>query len=184
VINVGTKKRIGMALGGYDMANLMDLFSFGIDRDFEEFKPMPEGKVLNVGPGNKPIFKTIPIGLPEWNADFDYLPFEDGSIAGIHAYHFLEHCEYPLRVLQEFQRVLMPGGVVNILVPYYTSQLQAQDLDHKSKFSENTWRVAFQNKYYDRDEDGAGWEFIIGVNMIMGLIEKDICLVTQLIKRG
>lgn len=137
--------------------------------------------ILNLGPGKKVIAGTIGIGLPEWNADSDPLPYDDESVGGIHAYHFLEHVKDPLKVLKECERVLYPGGVMNILVPYYTSQLQAQDLDHKSQFSENTWRVAFQNEYYNRPGEGV-WAFKIGFNMIMGLVEKDLCLVTQLIK--
>lgn len=176
-------KEYGIKFGGAVMESMLDLFGFGIDRIIPKWKPFPFGKVINVGAGNKHITGVESIGLPEWDADEDVLPFGYESIAGIHAYHFLEHVRYPLEVLQDFQRVLLPGGVINILVPYYTSQLQAQDLDHKSQFSENTWRVAFANKYYTRLDDRAGWKFEVGANMIMGLIEKDLCLVTQLIKR-
>jgi len=163
--------------------NVQELFKLGMKRDIPELLDFPNGPfntIINVGCGNTHIEGTIGVDYPEWDADKDALPFSDDSIDGIHAYHFLEHCKEPVKILQEFQRVLKPGGVVNIVVPYYSSLLQAQDLDHKHSFTEETWKTLFNNQYYNKNK--IEWKFHIGTNIIIGVVERNMCLMTQLIK--
>lgn len=138
------------------------------------------GVSINLGAGSQVISRTTPLDYPDWDADLAPLPYEDASVNQIHAYHFLEHVKEPVKVLQECQRVLTTGGLMNIAVPYFSSQIAHQDLDHKHFFTENTWRTLFNNHYYDKNR--IEWKFKIGFNMICGLIEKDIMLLTQLIK--
>jgi ubiquinone/menaquinone biosynthesis C-methylase UbiE len=157
-----------------------DLFWFAMDRDVPRVLPMPEGIHLNVGAGNKKIDGAIPLDYPDWNGEIDPLPFESGSVSGIHAYHFLEHISDPVRMLQEFQRVLKIGGVVNICVPYYNSQMFAHDLDHKHAFCEETWKILFNNPYYNKNR--IEWKFKIGFNMICGIVERNTALITQLVR--
>ena len=93
----------------------------------------------------------------------------------------------PFAVLLEFQRVLMPLGIVNIVVPYYTSQMQAHDLTHKHVFCEDTWKNLFAQPYYVRYSDGEEsepleWKFNIGTNVIIGVVERNLALLTQLIR--
>jgi hypothetical protein len=167
---------------------LIKLFKMGMDRSIMEPLPpshWPIGPVLNVGAGYKVIRDSVSLDLPEWDADNDPIPYDDGTVAGIHAYHFLEHVANVPRMMMEFQRVLMPLGVVNIVVPYYTSQMQAHDLTHKNVFCEETWRNLFACDYYDRyDKDGEPfkWKFSVCTNVIMGVVERNLALVTQLIK--
>lgn len=161
-----------------------NLFHVGMDRKLPVFfrsHPRKDSIQLNLGAGNKTIDGTIPLDYPQWDADRDPIPFEDNSVDVIHAYHFLEHCKEPVKVLQECQRVLVSGGHINIVVPYYTSQMQAHDLDHKHRFCEETWCNLFDTKYYDKNR--IEWEFVVGVNVIMGVVERNLCLMTQLIKR-
>lgn len=164
--------------------SLISTFEFGMDRhivDFiEDVNPYNE-IVLNVGCGNKTIPGAHNLDLPNWDADSEELPFEDNSVSQIHAYHFLEHVKEPVKMLQEFQRVLVVGGFVNIVVPYYTSQMQAHDLDHKNQFCEETWRNLFKNPYYDKNR--IEWRFKIGTNVIIGVVERNLALLTQLIKK-
>ena len=159
---------------------LEELFWFGMDRNIHSPVTRPAGIVLNVGAGNKLFDHAVNLDYPEWDADIDFLPYADGEVAAIHCYHFLEHVENPVRMLQEFQRVLMVGGVVNIVVPYYTSQMQAHDLDHKHVFCEETWRVLFSNPYYNKNK--IDWKLKVGTNVIMGVVERNLALVTQLIR--
>ena len=100
------------------------------------------------------------------------LPFESNSIDGIFVFHFLEHVKDVPKVLLDFQRVLKVGGIVNIVVPYYTSQMQAQDLDHKNQFCEETWRVLFRNPYYDKN--AVEWQFKVNTNIIIGVCERNL----------
>jgi SAM-dependent methyltransferase len=150
--------------------DIQELFRLGMDRPILPLQSMGEGLVINVGAGNKQIPGTKGVDYPDWDADSMPLPFSDGSVFGIHAYHFLEHVKNPVAVLMEFQRVLKSGGLVNVVVPYYTSQMSAQDLDHKTRWCEETWRVLFRNPYYNKN--GFIWEFEIGTNLIIGTVER------------
>lgn len=162
--------------------SLTDLFSIGMDRVMTDPLPFPTtGTILNVGAGNKHIIGSIPLDYPDWDADTDEIPYKDGSVSGIHCYHFLEHVAEPARVLLEFQRVLEVGGLINIVVPYYNSQMQAQDLDHKARYCEMTWKTLFLNPYYDKNR--IEWRLHIVTNVIMGVVERNLALVTQLQKR-
>lgn len=157
------------------------LFNYAMDRDAGEIYPFPVGTILNLGAGNKFIPGTVSMDYPVWDADTDQIPYSDNSIDGIIAFHFLEHCTDPVWILQESQRVLKSGCLMTICVPYYSSQMQAQDLDHKHQFCEETWKVLFENSYYDKNR--INWQFDIGFNLICGIKERNLCLLTQLIKR-
>jgi predicted SAM-dependent methyltransferase len=163
--------------------DLRELVKLGLDREINCFEEFSGDQLLrlNVGSGNKKIPGTIDLDLPEWDADSDPIPFREGSVSEIHCYHFLEHVKFPVRVLLEFQRVLCSGGIVNIGVPYYTSQMQHHDLDHKNNFCEMTWKTLFQNPYYDKNK--IEWKFQIVSNFIFGIVERNLFLFTQLRKR-
>ncbi len=153
-----------------------------MDRDIGTLASMKsDGLILNVGAGNKKIISnSVSLDFPKWNAEADQIPFKDSSVDGIHCYHFLEHIENVVGVLLEFQRVLNHGGVLNIVVPYYNSQMQAHDLDHKNSFCEDTWRILFHNEYYNKNK--IVWKFFVNLNIIIGVKERNLCLMTQLIK--
>ena len=161
------------------------LFYWGMDRIIPNLlSPPRNGIVVHLG-GN--VKDQIPgrelikyMNLPHYNAETDELPFEDGSVSCIHAYHVLEHIKNVPFLLSECQRVLKRHGVMNIVVPYYNSQMQAQDLDHKSAFCEDTWKTLFANPYYDKNE--IDWRLQVGTNIIIGIKEANLCLMTQLIK--
>jgi len=139
--------------------------------------------VLELGPGNTPWPKAnCSLEYPAWNAETDRIPYGDDSIASIGAFHFLEHIENIVPLLRECQRVLCGGGTMDIVVPYYSSGLQARDLDHKRSFSELTWTTLFDNDYYNKDK--GDWKFEVQFNMIMGVEERNLSLCTQLIKRN
>lgn len=50
-------------------------------------------------------------------ADVRYLPFENDSIEEIFASHLLEHFDFREPVLEEWKRVLQPGGLITVVVP-------------------------------------------------------------------
>lgn len=162
----------------------------GLKRNVPAFRERPStGLVLNVGSGSTIIGGAINVdhpsndfpGLLKWDADEQLpLPFEAGEVAEIHCYHFLEHCKYPVWVMQEFQRVLCHGGIINIVVPHYASQLAIEDLDHKYQFCEDTWKTLFRTDYYNKNK--IEWQFSIGFNMLVGVVERNLCVFTQLIK--
>ena len=165
------------------MMTIQDFIKIGMIRDVNQLVSSDWGLELNLGAGEKPIDGTIPLDLPEWNADFDAIPYSDKSVQGIWALHFLEHVIYPIAVLKECQRVLVPGGVMNIVVPYYTSNLHHSDLDHKHTFSENTFKQLFRQKeYYAKGQEDFEWDFKINFSLIIGVEEKNLALYTQLVR--
>jgi ubiquinone/menaquinone biosynthesis C-methylase UbiE len=164
------------------MFSIQDFVKLGLKRNINELVEHGCGSlVLNIGAGKAPIEGTVAIDYPEWDAETMPLNFEDGSVAGIHAYHFLEHVSKPTDVLREFERVLQKGGYINIVVPYYNSNLQAQDLTHVSAFSEETFPALLrQGAWYSKGWQP--WDLQINANFIFGVAERNLCLFTQLVK--
>lgn len=101
-------------------------------------------------------------------------------LAGIHAYHFLEHLHDPRRMLREMQRCLKIGGMINICVPHYWGSMAHHDLDHKHNFAIDTWSNTFSAPWYDKDRDG--WQLRIHFNMLMAVTERNTAILTQLVK--
>ena len=54
---------------------------------------------------------------PDLVADVRDLPYEDNSVEQIAAFHVLEHFRYDEPVLEEWHRVLVPGGLIVVVVP-------------------------------------------------------------------
>jgi len=189
--------------------NIQNLFSLAMKRDLPALLDFPkDGLVINLGAGNSPIPGAVNLDFPEWNAE-NYLieitsrtrhhlqnpnrafplPADAGDIlvacpdecvAGIHAYHFLEHVRDPRRMLREMQRVLKPGGVVNICVPHYSGSMAHHDLDHKNTYALDTWRNTFSTPYYNKDREG--WKFRIHFNAMIAVAERNAAIITQLVK--
>ena len=165
--------------GRRTMFGPLETFECGMDRELPLWhRPLLGQTVLNLGAGLKNVESTIPLDLPKWDANLDMIPFGDQEVDGIIAYHFLEHVQNIMFLLKECQRVLKPLGFMNIVVPYGASDCALQDLDHKHRFMEDTWKNTFHNPYYDKGD----WQFTIGFNMVMGLNHRNLVLVTQLIK--
>lgn len=186
--------------------DIQTFFKYGLDRNIPQLAQpphQPSGKIypsVELGPGKRkhiPVSKRL--GLPEWDARYgvatdptrpgyfekpygDCLPYESESIGEIHAYQFMEHLEgdVAVRLLRACQRVLVPGGVINLVMPYYNSAHMAQALDHKSFWSEETWHWLFGNEYYD-DHEGEGWTLQVHCCFIMGVVERNLDLFTQLV---
>lgn len=158
-----------------------ELFKVGMKRDIIPLRD-DFGQQLELGGAAEAVDPNI-VGLDfktGWDANNNALiPYGAEWFDVIHAYHFLEHLDHPEHVLAECQRVLAPGGHMNIVVPYYNSQLQSSCFEHKSFFSEEVWEHLFEkncNRY------GYKWEFQVGTNIIIGVVERNLCLMTQLIK--
>jgi len=142
-----------------------------------------ERQCVNLGHGSKEMpYGVVSIGLPEWDANKDPLPYEDESVDEIWALHFLEHIDRPENVLHECQRVLRQGGLMTICVPYGASHLAVQDITHRHMFNEDTWITLFRNPYYDPTGQGHSWTFDVYFNMIMAIKGENLALITQLIK--
>lgn len=163
---------------------IMGMLRLGANRpripDWEYEARPPAGLVLNLGAGAKLIRHSVALDLPKWDADLDPIPYGDETVTTIYALHFLEHVKDPIALLRECQRVLVPGGHLNVVVPHWNTQLAHSDLDHKTFWDEETWSRIFQNEYYDKDHKD--WAFRIGTNVLMGIDARNLLIITQLIK--
>lgn len=164
------------------MKTFIELYNMAMLRNYPDIIPdVDKGcLVLNLGAGEKQINGAIPMDYPTWDAECQAIPYKGNTVDQIHCYHFLEHIYNLDFVMSEIERVLKPNCHVNICVPYYRSGLQAQDPDHKRAFHEKTWETLFDTSYYKK---GKVKPMDIHTNFIIGDCEKNLCLITQLIKR-
>lgn len=65
-------------------------------------------------------------------------PFADSSADEIFMDNVLEHLDDVVRVMTELHRVLKPGGVLRIIVPYAKTDWAFQDPTHKHFFTERS----------------------------------------------
>jgi predicted SAM-dependent methyltransferase len=161
------------------MMNIQEWFRIGMKRDIP----------LLIEPGTV----QLTVGGSEVTDDRLYRPFWDAMTQGLPPYeseyvdtiwcnHFLEHLPgaRAVEMLREFERVLRPRGTANIVTPYYSSQMQAQDLDHESVWCERTWATLFENQYYA--DYRRGWKLKVQACFIIGIVERNLALFTQLVK--
>lgn len=164
--------------------NFTEMFHNGLKRDLGVVLPPPGGKqpILNLGPGNNPIAGTIGLDAPKWRAP--RLPmYPNDSVRAVHAHHFMEHLSYHevIVMLKEVDRVLMRGGVMNITVPHAQSAMGFGAADHKTFWTEKTWRDLFYGQNYDA-RFGVRWDLNISFMAIAGINFHELCLLVQLVK--
>ena len=84
------------------------------------------------------------------------LPFESQCADEIVCEDVLEHVDY-VPILKECHRILIPGGLLNISVPHFTSNNNYVDPTHRKMFSvktfnffcENTFERKMRSYYFD-----------------------------------
>ena len=162
--------------------DLLENFQVGMDRMIDEWGPYQKGPIINLGAGKKMISNTEALDLPHWRAG-DRMPYDDETVGGIIAYHFFEHLkkEEIIEVLWECERVLMFSAPINIVIPHWDTEAAHQDLDHKSFWSESTWRNLFLNPYYEGSMP-RDWHLKEVCTVIMGLVQRNLVIVSQLVK--
>ena len=68
------------------------------------------------------------------------LPFDDDSVDGVRACHFLEHCNDLMFVMNEICRVLKPGGRLEVVVPVVEAGTGAfRDPTHVRYFNKDSF---------------------------------------------
>jgi hypothetical protein len=154
--------------------------------------PAGPGHRVQLGAGRKLIQGWTNLDFPDWDAndvesDRWRIPFADATVSQIVSYHTLDHLEpwAVLRTLQEVQRVLLTGGTFNQIVPHYMGQLANECLMHKSRWAIDTFRNIFSERQYKHTADGQidEWELEVGANFIFGYTERNLVLVTQLVRK-
>lgn len=176
------KQREKIIVDADQIETIQQLFKIGMAREVPKLLKKEGGLQLNLGAGNgfKVLKNTIPLDYPEWDAETDPIPFSDDSVDVCHAYHFLEHVKNIKFLLSEISRVLKPGGYCNIVVPYYSSQLQHICFDHVTPFTERSFENLFEQYSYEISE--YNYSLKIHFQMIIGIVERNLCLMVQLVK--
>lgn len=138
--------------------------------------------IINLGAGKKFIDGTHPIDYPDWKAG-EPLPFSDSSVDHIVAYHFFEHLtkDEVVATLREVERVLKPSRFMIVVSPHWSSEAAHQDLDHKSFWSESTWKNLFNNPYYEGTMPRE-WKLRERITVIAGLVQRNLMIVSQIEK--
>ena len=78
-------------------------------------------------------------------------PFADAVFEQIRAIHVIEHVGDVMRTMEEFHRLLCPGGRVFIVTPHYTDFSSFCDPTHR-------WHLnSFSLRYFGADDAGFGY---------------------------
>lgn len=165
-----------------------ELFKLGMKRNIPELLEF-SGPAINLGSSPNDVFQIpgIPaLGRPDWNwPKAKRIPFDNNSIATIHCYHFFEHHTFKnfVLLLRECERVMIPGAsVLNFCMPYAGSGLDLECLEHRIHFTEETFGNLFNSSGRKADIDGI-WTLDQHYMMIEGLVERNRCIIGQLVRR-
>jgi len=86
-------------------------------------------------------------------ADLDHFPFpfRDNSFGEVRAVHVIEHVADVIRAMEEFHRLLIPGGRAFLVTPHYTDFSSFCDPTHR-------WHLnSYSLRYFGSDNAGYGY---------------------------
>jgi len=125
-------------------------------KDNQDKQDSQDNLQLNLGGGRRryPNFINVDkAALPEtdlqWNLEKVPLPFAENSVSKIISEHTLEHVFNFVELLEEMYRITKPGGVWEIVVPYYKYEGTFRDPTHRCFFSENTFDYFKEGNTFD-----------------------------------
>ncbi len=78
-------------------------------------------------------------------------PFADASFDSLRAIHVIEHLSDVIRSMEEFHRLVRPGGRVRIETPHYTDYSSFCDPTHKHHLN------SFSFRYFGENHGGFGY---------------------------
>ena len=115
-------------------------------------------RILDVGCGIKKAPGAIgvdrnPASAADVLCDLDRFPypFADSSFDGLRAIHVIEHVSDVMRSMEEFHRLVRPGGRVLLVTPHYTDFSSFCDPTHR-------WHLnSFSFRYFGEDHGGFGY---------------------------
>jgi SAM-dependent methyltransferase len=121
---------------------------------------MPEalGRILDVGCGINKYPGSIGVDVnlntrADVIVDLDRFPypFADGTFRSVRAIHVIEHVANVIKTMEEFHRLLEPGGRVVIATPHYTDFSSFCDPTHR-------WHLnSFSFRYFGQNHAGFGY---------------------------
>lgn len=115
-------------------------------------------RILDVGCGVNKYAGSVGIDRNSASAadvicDLDHFPypFADRSFDGLRAIHVIEHVQDVMKTMEEFHRLVRPGGRVRIETPHYTDFSSFCDPTHRSHLNSYSFR------YFGEDDAGFGY---------------------------
>jgi SAM-dependent methyltransferase len=75
-------------------------------------------------------------------------PWADNSFEEVIAYDLLEHLDNFMEAIEEIHRILLPGGILKLSVPYWNSCVRYIDPTHKTGFHEDTFKFFDPSSHY------------------------------------
>lgn len=161
---------------------LQDAFLWGMKRTILPIRD--NGPLtLNLGAGAQQLPGVASFDYPEWDASCMPIPYLEASVDTVLAFHLLEHLtgDQAIRLLRDIERVLRPGGHALIVVPHASQALAFEDLDHKSFYTEDTFKTLFTNAYYHKHRESP-WRLAVEVSVIMGVAARNLAVFYQVVK--
>ena len=107
---------------------------------------------LNKRPGSVGLDRN-PCTAADVIADLDHFPypFRDSVFDELYATHVIEHVADVIRTMEEFHRLVRPGGRIFITTPHYTDFSSFCDPTHR-------WHLnSFSFRYFGADHGGFGY---------------------------
>ena len=115
-------------------------------------------RVLDVGCGINKYPGAIgldnnPASRADVLADLDRFPYPfcSGAFDGLRAIHVIEHVADVIKTMEEFHRLVKPGGRVHIETPHYTDYSSFCDPTHKHHLN------SFSFRYFGENHGGFGY---------------------------
>ena len=115
-------------------------------------------RILDVGcginkyPGSIGIDRN-PASRADVLCELDRLPypFRDNSFDQVRAIHVIEHVSDVIATIEEFHRLVRPGGTIRIETPHYSDHSSFCDPTHKHHLT------SFSFRYFGEDHGGFGY---------------------------
>ncbi len=114
--------------------------------------------ILDVGCGIRKFPGSVgldrnPASRADVLADLDHFPypFKSQSFDGLRAVHVIEHVTDIIKTMEEFHRLVRPGGRVHIETPHYTDYSSFCDPTHKHHLN------SFSFRYFGENHGGFGY---------------------------
>lgn len=126
---------------------------------------------LNVGCGHTRMEETfdgnrflnadlVPTSTTDLTLDLDEpLPFEDASFTHVVAHNVLEHVQDVMAAVSELDRVLAPGGVLQIEVPHIGSYNHGTDVTHRRGLTFDSFNFLLHERNYLYTRGGSPFRY-------------------------
>jgi SAM-dependent methyltransferase len=103
-------------------------------------------RILDLGCGNKKRAGAVGVDFNDRTAadivhDLNVFPYpiKDAEFDEVYLDNCLEHLDNVIRVMEEVHRVLKPGGLAKVIVPYFRSRWAFIDPTHRHFFTVNSF---------------------------------------------